>query len=151
MVARIGRGIFAIPLESVAEIITVRCDEIQYIQRRQVVCVRDRVVPISWFEDIFDSQSSAIRTASRDASELTLMIVGIDNQQIGLVVDELLCQEDVVIKSIAENFRNVRGFAGASIRGDGTVSLILDIGALLEMASRKDVPTAPSELAAVEA
>ena len=136
MVARIGKGIYAIPLEAVAEIITVRRSEIQWIQRRQVVRVRDRVVPLAFFEDIFDTTQPDLQTEGRNREDLTLLIVGLETEKIGLVVDGLLGQEDVVIKSIAENYRNVRGIAGASIRGDGTISLILDVTALLELAEK---------------
>ncbi len=136
LVARIGKGVYAIPLEAVAEIITVRRETIRFIQRRQVVRVRDRVVPVNWFEDVFDTALPALQTATRKNDEITLVIVGFENDQIGLGVDELLGQEDVVIKSIAENFRNVRGIAGASIRGDGSVSLILDIAAMMEMTNK---------------
>ena len=152
LVARIGRGIYAIPLETVAEIITIHRSDIQYIQRREVVRVRERIVPVAKFESIFTTQSEGLRTVTRDDDELTLVIVGFEQDKIGLVVDELLGQEDVVIKSIAENYRNVRGIAGASIRGDGTVSLILDINAMMEMASKIEQPATPpsSELAAAE-
>ena len=152
LVARIGRGIYAIPLETVAEIITIHRSDIQYIQRREVVRVRERIVPVAKFESIFTTQSEGLRTVTRDDDELTLVIVGFEQDKIGLVVDELLGQEDVVIKSIAENYRNVRGIAGASIRGDGTVSLILDINAMMEMASKIEQPATPPspELAAAE-
>jgi two-component system chemotaxis sensor kinase CheA len=133
IVARIGEGVYAIPLEAVAEIITVRRKDVQFVNRKQVVRLRDRVVPIATFEDIFDTQLPDLQTKSRDREEFRLVIVGFDNEQIGLVVDDLLGQEDVVIKSLTDNYRNVRGIAGASIRGDGTVSLILDIGTMMEM------------------
>ena len=136
MVARVGRGVYALPLDNVGEIITIRREDIQHIQRRQVVRVRDRVIPIVRFEDVFGTSLPGLQTQTRDLHELTLVIMSVDNERIGMVVDELLGQEDVVIKSIAENYRNVKGIAGASIRGDGTVSLILDIGALIEMAGR---------------
>ena len=65
------------------------------------------------------------------------MIVGRAGDELGLLVDRVLGEEDVVIKSIAENFRNVPGIAGASILGDGRVSLILDLAALLDIASKR--------------
>lgn len=153
MVTRIGKGIYAIPLESVAEIITLRKEDIQFIQRRQVICVRDHVIPLTWFENLFETDLAGLQTETRDRDEIKLVIIGIDDEKIGLVVDELLGQEDVVIKSIAENYQNVRGFAGASIRGDGSVSLILDVGAVMEMAARKAMDplvTAPSRNETVE-
>ena len=65
------------------------------------------------------------------------MIVGEAGEEVGLAVDRVIGEEDVVIKSIAENFANVRGIAGASILGDGRVSLILDIAGLVEIVSKK--------------
>lgn len=143
LVARIGNGVYALPLESVAEIITIRKQDIQQIQRRRVVRVRERIVPVVFFEDVFETSIPGLSTESRNESELTLVIVGIDNEQVGLVVDALLGQEDVVIKSIAENYVNVKGVAGASIRGDGTVSLILDIGTLIDMSAKSSTPPGP--------
>jgi two-component system chemotaxis sensor kinase CheA len=70
-----------------------------------------------------------------------LVIVGEGDRQVGLVVDRVLGEEDVVIKSIADNYRNVGGVSGASILGDGRISLILDPPALIEMASRPVVST----------
>ncbi len=67
------------------------------------------------------------------------MIVGERGHEIGLAVDRVLGEEDVVIKSMAENYRNVAGIAGASILGDGRVSLILDVAALIDMASHTNL------------
>ena len=60
------------------------------------------------------------------------MILGHQKNELGLVVDELIGQEDVVIKDIAANYRSVHGVAGASIMGDGSVSLILDVGTVMK-------------------
>ncbi len=65
------------------------------------------------------------------------MIVGEAGEEVGLAVDRVIGEEEVVIKSIAENFANVPGIAGASILGDGRVSLILDIAGLVEIVSKK--------------
>ena len=62
----------------------------------------------------------------------------------GLAVDDLLGEEDIVIKSLAENYKNVNGIAGASILGDGRVSLILDVAALIDIACRKQTNTSNS-------
>ena len=75
------------------------------------------------------------RTARGD--ETTLVIVGENGTELGLAVDRVLGEEDVVIKSMAENYRNVPGMAGASILGDGRVSLILDLAAVLDMAAQR--------------
>jgi len=136
LVARIGKGVYALPLETVAEIITVKREDIRRIQRRDVVRVRDRVIPLLTFEKIFHTNAPSLCTESCDADELEVVIIGFEKDNIGLVVDELYGQDDVVIKSISENYTNVRGIAGASIRGDGTVSLILDVSAMLDLAAK---------------
>ena len=133
ILARIGRSVYAVPLEAVAEIITVPQSSIQYIQKKRVVRVRERVIPVAFFEQIFDTDSPELLTVSRDDTNLTLVILEMQDESIGLVVDELIGQEDVVIKSIAENYRNVTGITGASIMGDGTVSLILDVASITNM------------------
>ena len=88
----------------------------------------------NFFQRLFNSG------LSRESEDVTIVIIGVDHEKMGLVVDGLLGQEDVVIKSIAENYQNVRGIAGASIRGDGTVSLILDVVAMLDMSSKREMP-----------
>jgi two-component system chemotaxis sensor kinase CheA len=80
-------------------------------------------------------------TNGEDVDTLTLVIVGESKRQLGLVVDRVLGEEDVVIKSIADNYRNLAGIAGATILGDGRVSLILDPLALIEMSSHPVVAT----------
>jgi len=133
LVARIGKGVYAIPLEMVGEIITVSKKNIQSISKRRVVRVRDRVIPVALFEQIFASQATELHTATRDNDDLTLVILSFQHESIGLVVDEMIGQEDVVIKNLAANFRNVGGIAGASIMGDGSVSLILDVATMMAM------------------
>ena len=128
LIVEIGRNIYAIPLEDVAEIITVRRDRLHHVGRQKVVQIREKIVRIVLFEDIFQCNLPSLQTAAKDKDEFNIVVVGGDDTgRLGLVVDDLLGQEDVVIKSIAGNYRNVSGIAGATIRGDGTVSLILDV------------------------
>ncbi|MCB9856700.1 MAG: Hpt domain-containing protein [Phycisphaerales bacterium] len=139
ILAKIGDYVYAIPLDAVAEIITATRSEIQYIQKKRVVRVRERVIPVAFFEQMFAVGSDSLRTRVRNEESLTLVILEMQNERVGLVVDELIGQEDVVIKSIAENFRNVSGITGASIMGDGRVSLILDVASMMSMfAERSD-------------
>ncbi len=139
ILAKIGDYVYAIPLDTVAEIITATRSEILYIQKKRVVRVRERVIPVAFFEQMFSVGNGSLRTRRRREESLTLVILEMQNERVGLVVDELIGQEDVVIKSIAENFRNVSGITGASIMGDGRVSLILDVASMMTMfAERSD-------------
>lgn len=133
VVARVGKGVYAIPLESVAEIIEIPRSRIQQVRRRDVITVRNRVIPVATFEQIFGTSRPDLQTVSRDDPRITLVILSLQDEKMALVVDELICQEDVVIKSLTANYENVSGIAGASIMGDGGVSLILDVAAMMSL------------------
>ncbi len=146
LLARIGEFVYALPLELVAEIITVPQESIQYVRRRRLLQVRNRLIPVALFEEIFSAGVAPLQTRTRDDKEVTLVVLRNLDDTLGLVVDEMIGQDDVVIKSLAANYRNLPGVAGASIMGDGSVALILDavamMGLFTEHSSRPD--TAPS-------
>lgn len=137
LLSRIGGGTYAIPLESVAEIITVPRNEIQSVQQRRMIRVRDRVMPMALFEEVFNAPQEGLQTTSGQNDDLTLVIIEFKDQRLGLVVDDLIGQEEVVIKSLATNYRNITGISGASIMGDGSVALILDVSTMMQMFGAK--------------
>ena len=133
MISRIGSYAYAVPLETVVEITTVRRAQVRHIQRQAVIQLRDEVIPLALLENILTMNEEEQRTRSRDESDsLTVMILRFQRERLGLIVDEVIGQEDIVIKDVATNFRSIEGVAGASIMGDGSVSLILDIGVLMQ-------------------
>jgi len=148
ILAKIGDYVYAIPLDAVAEIITAAQSDIQYIQKKRVVRVRERVIPVAFFEQMFAVGGNSLRTRARNDESVTLVILEMQNERVGLVVDELIGQEDVVIKSIAENYRNVSGITGASIMGDGRVSLILDVASMMTMFAERSDALIQAEFAA---
>jgi two-component system, chemotaxis family, sensor kinase CheA len=99
--------------------------------------VRDQVVPVIDLGVAF-----GLRARGQPSSRL-LMIVEADGAPLGLIVDELLAQQQIVVKSLETNFGRVEGLAGATILGDGHVALIVDIVALT-----RGVRRGPSQLAA---
>lgn len=131
LLTRIGREVYAIPLETVSEIVSLRRTEIRSIQAQRVAHVRNSIIPVFLIEETLEVNSDGLRTASIGAEEWTIVILEGPSGRAGLVVDHMLGQEDIVIKSLAENYRNVHGFSGATIMGDGRVSLILDVSNLL--------------------
>ena len=146
LMVEIDGDAFAIPLESVLEIVHVdRCD-VSTVHGQQVVSVRDRIVAVLSLGSIF-TMASGVPARPPPRANLTamvLVIIGEKQRQLGLAVDRVLGEEDVVIKSIAENYRNVAGVAGASILGDGRISLILDPTTLIEMSSHPTAAAAAS-------
>ena len=144
----IDDDVFALPVESVIEIVRLGKSELTTVHGMPAAQVRGRVISVVELSDLL-SWNDAPHTRPTAHGDRTLVIIGADGRELGLAVDDLLGERDIVIKSLAENYRNVTGLAGASILGDGRVSLILDVGALLDIACRKscDSETAAALLA----
>ena len=137
LMVEVEGDIFVMPMESVVEIVRVSRKDLSTVQGLWTARIRGRVISLVSLSEVL-SWNRPARPMSFDG-ETTLVIVGESGQEIGLTVDEVLGEEDVVIKSMAENYQNVAGIAGASILGDGRVSLILDTSALIDMSSRHAV------------
>jgi two-component system chemotaxis sensor kinase CheA len=133
LMVEIGGDVFALPIEAVAEIVSVSASQLSSVQGRPMATLRGRVVPLLRLGDLLAFHGAA----ASQVSATTLVIVGNEGEEVGLAVDRVIGEEDVVIKSIAENFENVRGIAGASILGDGRISLILDVAGLIDLASKQ--------------
>lgn len=136
LVAEIDHDIFALPMESVIEIVSISKRDLTSVHGQQMARVRQRVISVVRLDDVFTWNRSHSRPKDPDGETATLVVVGERGRELGLTVTRVIGEEDVVIKSMAENYKNVPGVAGASILGDGRVSLILDIEAVIDMASR---------------
>jgi two-component system chemotaxis sensor kinase CheA len=132
LMVEIGGDVFAMPIEAVAEIVSVREQDLATVHGCQTARVRDRVVSVVRLDEVLQWTGHFARATGDENGQTNLVIVGERGREIGLSVDRVVGEEDVVIKSMAENYRNVPGIAGASILGDGRVSLILDVAALIE-------------------
>lgn len=137
----IDGDVFAIPLESVVEIVSISSKEMHTVHANRMATVRDRIVPVLALASLFRWHQDG-KQREEATGAVTLVIIGEGSQQLGLAVHQVLGEEDVVIKSLADNYHNVGGVAGASILGDGRVSLILDPHALIEMSSRSGLAAA---------
>jgi two-component system chemotaxis sensor kinase CheA len=139
LMVEIAGDTFAIPMEVVTEIVHVTAERIRTVHGQRMTTVRGRVMPLVHLDEVlhFHQRHDAACAAEDVAQEGTVVIVGEMGQEIGLIVQRVLGEEDVVIKSLAENYRNIAGVAGASVLGDGRVALILDIPALLAALAAK--------------
>jgi len=121
--ARVGEEVYVVPIVSIVETIEVRKEQVSAIaSRAEVFRLRDDYLPIVRLYELF-----GIRPEHTELLDGLLMIVEADGKRVGLFVDELMSQQQVVIKSLESNFRPVGGLAGATMLGDGRVALILDI------------------------
>ena len=117
---------FAIPLASVIEAVKVTRGDIKTINGRAVLNLRERILPLVRLADEFGIPSNA------DAEESYVVVVAVGERRLGIVVDRLRAQEEVVIKSLGEFLADVTGVAGATITGDGKVVLILDMADMVQ-------------------
>ncbi|HVT12745.1 MAG TPA: chemotaxis protein CheA [Fimbriimonadaceae bacterium] len=125
----VGNEVYVVALTSIVESIQPRSQDVHLLSGRdEVVSVRGEVLPLVRLHAIFGSEPNVT-----DPSQGLLVILENDGRKAALLVDELIGQSQVVIKSIEANHRKVDGIAGATILGDGRVALILDVSQLLRM------------------
>lgn len=132
LLVRVGTQVYSIPITSVIESQRVRKEEINTIDNYEVLNVRDEVISILRLSRLFHIKSA------NTSDYCFVVIVGTQEKKIGVMVDSLIGEEDVVIKALRDQFTNSPGIAGASILGDGSVSLIIDVSQLLELGVRQE-------------
>ena len=131
LVLSVGADRFVIPTPAVQESLRPRPQQVHTTGGRpSMVQVRDRLIPL-----LHLGQAFGIRNAREEITDGTVVIAEDNGRPVALVVDELLGKREVVIRSLGEMFRGVRGIAGGAILGDGRIGLILDTGGLLALAS----------------
>lgn len=128
LMVEVERATFAIPLSSVIEAVRITKSDIKTINGREVLHLRDRVLPLLRLAQEFEIPVDANR------ERFNVVVAALGDRRIGVVVDELRSQEEVVIKSIWDYLESIKGISGATITGDGKVVLILDISELVENA-----------------
>jgi two-component system chemotaxis sensor kinase CheA len=130
MSVRVGPELYIVPLVSIVESIQPSPAAVKpVVGKGEVVNVRGHYVPVYRLYEVFN-----VKPECADPTKGILVIVETEGERVAVMVDELVGQQQVVIKSLDKNFRKVQGVAGATILGDGTVGLILDVPGLLEMA-----------------
>ncbi|MGD8483653.1 MAG: chemotaxis protein CheW [Thioalkalispiraceae bacterium] len=136
---RVGEETYILPLVSIIESIQVDPSLVQGVTgQAEVYRLRDEYIPIVRLYNIF-----GIEPDSDELANGLLVIVEADGQKIALFVDDLLGQQQVVIKSLETNYKKVDGISGATILGDGTVALILDISGLIHLSRKTRVKAVP--------
>jgi two-component system chemotaxis sensor kinase CheA len=131
----VGAETYIVPLVSIIESIQIREHQINRVAGRgESFKLRDEYLPILRLHELFGIQNPKVTRIE----EGLLMVVEGDGRRCGLFVDDLLGQQQVVIKSLEANYQRVEGISGATILGDGSVSLILDIPSLIRLANPAD-------------
>ena len=133
LLVRVSTEVYSIPIASVIESVRVRKEEISTIDNYEVLNVRNEVISIIRLDRLFGLKNK------QESDYNFIVIVGTTDKKIGVMVDALIGEEDVVIKPLRDQFTNSPGIAGASILGDGSVSLIIDVSQLLELGVKQEL------------
>jgi two-component system chemotaxis sensor kinase CheA len=146
LLVKVGTEVYSIPIASVLESQRIKMKEISTIDNYEVLNVRNEVISILRLSRLFN-----IRETQQNQDDYCfIVIVGSQEKKIGIMVDSLIGEEDVVIKPLRDQFTNSPGIAGASILGDGSVSLIIDVSQLLELGVRQEINAQQQTERAVE-
>jgi two-component system chemotaxis sensor kinase CheA len=129
LMVRVESELFTIPLPTVDETLRIHRDDISTIEGMEVYYLRENTVPLIRLAELFN-----MRSATVDPDELFVVIVNTGAKQFGLVVDQLKAREEVVIKPLEDYLQEKSGFSGATILGDGSISLIVDVPELVQLA-----------------
>ena len=130
LLVRVRGTAFSVPIEEVREIVSVPSAEVRSAHGSRTVDVRGEFVPVARLHEVFGGDAPP----GRPPAKTDIVVLQSGGRSLGLCVDELLGGDDVVIKSLAENFEEVRGLSGASVTGEGDVCLMLDVAEVLSMA-----------------
>lgn len=128
LLVKVAEEIFAIPLSSVVKTLGISLEQIYPIGRKEVIRVQETILPLVRLDQVFNSGS---RAGEENGSRLYAVVVGLAEQRIALLVNSLLGQQEVVIKSLGDYLGHIPGVGGATITDDGGVILILDIASLV--------------------
>ena len=125
---------YAIPIASVLETVRINFDDISTVEGRSVLRLRNEVLPLVKLADIF-----GVKEVFDNSEHVYVVVIGLGERKLGVIVDSLVGQEEIVIKSLGDYLKGIAGIAGATIRGDGLVTLIVDIAALMDLAKNVKV------------
>lgn len=123
----LDKEIYAVPLSSIEETISLSAKDIKTIQNKEVILLRGNVLPVVRLAEILGVESQQ----AKEEQDLYVVVVKTGQRRAGLIVDTLIGQQEIVIKSLGKLLNGFKEFAGATILGDGRVALILDVASLL--------------------
>jgi len=131
LMIRTGSDVFAIPLANVDETVRINTDEISTVEGVEVIYLRGQTLPVFRLSSLFNIKSDM------NTERLYVVIVSSGGQRVGFVVDEMMGQDEVVIKPLVDYVQEKSGFSGATIVGDGRISLILDVYEMVRITAER--------------
>jgi two-component system chemotaxis sensor kinase CheA len=130
LLVEVAHEVFSVPLESVLEVVRIQAKDINTINGREVVRLRNTVLPLTRLNRVMGTASNG-----HTREWIYIVVVGLAQQRLGVIVDSLLGQKEVVIKSLGSYLGTLPGIAGSTILGDGRVIMIIDVGELMKLSA----------------
>ncbi len=127
LLVKVKTEIYAIPLNNITEVVPFSQNDVKSIEKREVIVLRDEVLPLVWLEKLLGVSA---HPETKQSANRYILRVEIGNKSVGLVVDNFIGRKEIVIKSLSGLIKKAKGFSGATILGDGSVVLILDVNSL---------------------
>jgi two-component system chemotaxis sensor kinase CheA len=131
LIIRCSGRTYALPITSVLESLLMTRKDILTVERTEVIQLRESTLPLLRLEQFFDIQHD-----DKSAQEFYVVVVGAAEKRLGIFVDELVCQQDIVIKPLGETFKRFRGVSGAADLSDQRTILVLDVGGIINETMR---------------
>lgn len=128
LLVKVQEEIYAIPLGSIDSTINITTDNIKTIQNREVILLRGQIIPIIRLNDVLHVP----KVEESNDKDLFVVVVHMGDQKAGIIVDNLIGQQEIVIKTLGKLLAGIKVIAGATILGNGQVALILDVGTLMQ-------------------
>jgi len=146
LLVRVAGGIYALPIHSVTETLRIEPDQIHHVNHREAIQLRGTVLPLVSLRQVFgvSAQDDEVTPDVGGDSRLVVAVHTTNARQVGLIVDGLVGEQEIVIKPLGQLVGDVAGLSGAAILGDGSVALIVDVAALVGQAIRDNTTVAPS-------
>ncbi|MBN1537690.1 MAG: chemotaxis protein CheA [Anaerolineales bacterium] len=131
LLVQVGDATYAIPLVTVTETLRITQDDVQTVNNRPVILLRDHVLPVIRMEEVFKTCSST--NGGPESQNSYVVVVRSGKTQVGLIVDKLIGEQEVVVKSLSSVIGEISGISSAAILGDGQVTLIIDVQSLFKL------------------
>ncbi|MCS3900406.1 chemotaxis protein CheW [Methanococcus voltae] len=124
LLVKLKDQIYALPLTSVLDVVSISNDEINNLEGQEAIIYRDHILPVTWLCDALHQYNDC------SSEEIYVVVVEKNKGKIGLILDEVIGRDEIVVKPLTGILKNINGLAGATILGDGRVALILDLNNL---------------------
>jgi len=133
LLVNISNETYAIPMNNVVEIVRIPLNDIEYINGQAVTVIRDKAIPLVWLHDYFGVPRKDER------KNILIVLLGVAEKHFGLVVDELIGNQEIVVTNLGSYIGKVEGISGATILGDRSVACILDVVGIANMVNSKKI------------